>query len=148
MFRRNLRTIFCLFLVSVLLGVSASVVYAAVKSNWKNYGPINTYSYRNQASAGINNWNEVYASTWVENTDSENVPAGYMGNKARLYSSSGSLLEQSVWDYNDDPCGGFSQIAPTRSQSGTYYSKGQTKAYTGNGYNTYDTYQSPNIQKS
>lgn len=144
---KNLRTILCAFLISVFLGTSATVVYAnSVNSNDRNYGPVNGYKYYNNASV-INNTN-LCARTWVMMTEGGNqVPTGYMGGKARLYTSGGSLKRESEWIYNDQPIAGYGVYTNNYNQSGTYYSKGISAAYNGNGYTTYSTYQSPNLTR-
>ena len=88
----------------------------------------------------------VYASATVETDNKSNKPIGYMGMRARLYTSSGTLRTSSDWSYNASACYSASQFTNNVKDKGTYYSKGQVKMYNGNGYNTYTCNSSPNIQ--
>ena len=143
MVRRNLRVAFCTLMVSILLGINAMAAFAAVSSPWKNYGPYLGYSYQNRAAVGSNDG--VWARTSVQNQVSSDVPTSYMGAAAKLYNSAGQLREYTDMIYNDSPTRSMSVITANEESSGTYYSKGMTSAYHGNGYNVFSTYQSPNI---
>lgn len=143
MFKGKIKICLCTFLVSVLLGAGAAVVYASSGAT-KYYGPIYSYAYENWA--GVNSGSGVWASTYVGTQSGYgNAPAGYMGNRARLYNSSGSLKKDTGWIYNNQACGGFSELTSSYYWSGTYYSKGQTAAWEGYDYAIYLTYPSPSI---
>ena len=75
----------------------------------------------------------------------KNVPAGYMGVQARLYTSNGTLKLSSSYVYNSTAI--INELAYTSetSSSGYFYSHTQVKLYNGDGYNTYNAYKSPNI---
>lgn len=140
---RNFKVSICSFLVGILLSMGALVAYAGVaNSNYVSYGPVFGYTYKNQASISTGGTSAA-AYTWVQNYDYANVPAGYMGAKARMYNSSNVLVAQSDYLYNSSSSYGFNQMT-MRSASGTYYSKGLTQAWNGSAYNTYNTAQSPN----
>ena len=67
-----------------------------------------------------------------------------MGAYARLYRNDGSLVWDSGTYYNSGPAFSYSVPASYFYDLGwTFYSKGLTYAYNGNGYNTYSTFQSP-----
>lgn len=143
MIKRNFNVAICTLLVSILFGISAAAF--ALVSPWKYYGPIAGYSYRNQA--------EIYSTTdgavgnsYVERSDVGNVPPGYMGVQARLYDSDGYLLDYTSFSYNINTCHGMWEVTDAYDVPGWYYySKGYTKAYNGNGYNTYSTNRTPNM---
>ena len=144
MFKGNIKMGLYTFVVCLFLAMGTSVTYATItNSNYGYYGPINGYSYENQATAVANT--SAYAYTWVSTTGDDQVPAGYMAAQAKVYNSSGVLKKSSDLVYNDDPCIGYNTVTPNTIWSGTYYSKGLTKAYNGNGYDTYYTFTSPNV---
>ncbi len=146
MVKKNLKVTVCAFLVGLFMSISAVAAYAAsVYSNWGYYGPINGYSYKNQASLGNNN-GYLATGAWVYNQASGNVPAGYMGAKAQLYNSNNQLIDYSDWGYNSSSVNYFGVSISNNNYSHTYYySKGVTAAYNGNGYTSYNTFQSPNL---
>ena len=106
------------------------------------YGPINGYSYKNKGD--ISNDTRLWAGTVAHSTDG-NVPTGYIGVKSRLYKSD-ALCKSTDFIYNTSRAAGLSNSTSGDCGSGTYYSKGVSAAYNGNGYDTYNTFQSPNIQ--
>lgn len=145
LFKKNIKIGIIVFMISILLGTSVTVVYAAyASSNNRYYGPINGYEYYNCAIV----YDDASATTWVLLDQTGQVPTGYMGARARLYTSDGTLREDSGWTYSDEPLAGWYVDTDTQIWSGTYYSQGYSAAYNGNGYNTYSTYRSPNITKS
>lgn len=145
MIKKNLKVIIYSFLISVFFATSLTAIALAIpnaSSPTKRY-TVYSYTYDNMASIWI--WsNGAQARTDVDSINGT-VPAGYIGLYCRLYNSSGTLKKSSGWVYNDNPLVGFSTGTQTLNASGTYYSKGASKAYNGNGYNSYDTYQSPNL---
>ena len=144
MIRRHRKVAFIAFMVGILLGISVMVAFAAkATSTWVYYGPILGYSYQNQAT--VSNDHELWFSTYVRTQNSSSVPTGYMGALTRLYKSD-VLVASEGWAYNSGPCSGYTLVGSGYGHgSGIYYSKGKTRAYNGNGYNTFDTNQSPNI---
>lgn len=145
--RRHRNVVVRAFIVGILFGISAIVAFAAyAESNWRYYGPINGYSYKNQAVV-TNDFGYIAAETYVSNQAWAQVPTGYMGARARLYNSSGTLRASSNWFYNSQPVMSIGVGIPcNQCSSGTYYSRGLTAAYNGNGYTENTTFSSPNIQ--
>lgn len=140
---RNFKVSICSFLVGIFLSMGALVAYAGVANSvYVSYGPVLGYTYKNQASISTGG-SSAAAYTWVQNYNYANVPTGYMGAKAMMYNSAGTLVTYSDYLYNSSPSYGFNQMI-TRSASGTYYSKGLTQAWNGSSYYTYNTAQSPN----
>lgn len=84
----------------------------------------------------------------------KNIPASYVGLKARVYSSTGVLVSSSDWSYGTG-VPGFDVCASGKMNSiydptvtpnyNYYYSKGQVQYYNGNGYTTYTCKATPNI---
>ena len=134
------------FAIGVLVGLVTPVALAGTAySSWKSYGPVLGYPYRNRAfvvtSSGVGAW----AYSEVETTDGRNAPAGYMGVMENLYNGSGNLMKTRGWSYTPDASQGyFVPTTPPVTNHGNYYSKGQSRAWNGSSYNTYNTNQSPN----
>ncbi|MEW5952828.1 MAG: hypothetical protein AB1815_03590 [Bacillota bacterium] len=148
MVKRNLKVVFCTFMVGILLGISTAAYAASLSSSWKYYGPVNGYKYKNQAVVSTHSGIGVSAHTQVSSDGSGNIPIGYMGAKAMLYKENGDLWVSTSWEYNDIILYGFAKSTSVQSASSGsyYYSKGKTKAYHGDGYNEYWTFSSPNIK--
>ncbi len=108
------------------------------------YATVYNYDYAYCAKADANT-GRVRATTYLRCADG-NVPAGYLGVYARLYSESGSLKVSSGWTYNSSSASAIQTTTEYATTSGTYYSKGQVRMYNGNGYANYNTTQSPYIQ--
>jgi hypothetical protein len=144
--RRDFKVFVSTLMIGIILGSTTAVALAAVAdSNWYYYGPVNGYYYQNQSIVDTPPGGGIWAGTWVETQNSTNVPTGYMGAYSRLYNSNGVQVEKSDWVYNSSPVGGMGQNTPFDYGNGTYYSMGATAAYNGNGYTTYQAYQSPNL---
>lgn len=59
---------------------------------------------------------------------------------------SGALCDASNTVYNPVESRGYAvTLVDKNCGSGTYSSKGRTNAYNGNGYDSYDTYTTPNL---
>ena len=140
----NIRVKVSTFLLGIILGVSTMSVLAAVAyGEWGYYGPFLGINYQNQAYVGVLS-SGVYAGTKVSRNRNEsgNVPIGYMGSQARLFKND-ALYSSSTMTYNDEPLWSFSVTTGSTTNTGTYYSKGITAAYNGNGYDYYYTFASP-----
>ncbi len=142
--KHNVKPIACALLIGIFLGFTTMMAYATTTySDWKLYGPVNGYGYKNRAIAYSDNNEYVEARVVACTSNTEvSIPAGYMGVRPDIYKSDGQLMWTGTWAYNNNE---------VQSMIGTYgvgsvvaiYSKGKTAAYNGNGYNTYSTNQSP-----
>lgn len=130
------------FMASFMLSASA----LTVTNSTKKYATVLGYDYEYDCQAYCDSSN-AWAYTNVGCTDGVR-PTGYMGAYARLYSSSGTLVASGPWMYTDSPAGGISVPSSYYSTSGTFYSKGQVQIYNGDGYTTYTTTASPNVQRA
>lgn len=83
------------------------------------------------------------ASTTVGTRNGSSAPGGWMGFRARLFSSGGSLIQESVTQYNGGPSFQAS-IGTSRNAGGSWYSYGVTYGWNGSGYNAHFTFTSPN----
>jgi hypothetical protein len=88
------------------------------------------------------------AGAYIVTQNDGNAPVGYMGAKARLYNDSGVLKASSDYIYNSEESSGVGATTSPHKKAGTYYSKGLTRAYNGNGYDEYTTFQTPNAAVS
>lgn len=145
---KNLKRSFLSVILAMVLVVfvSGDIAYAAYANGSKSY--VTVYGHKYEYSSSVTSQSgEVWSHASVGSATMENLPTGYIGANARLYNSAGTLIKSSGWLYSDSACGGISNKTPTYyTNSGTYYGKGQVKMYNGNGYNTYTTTQSPNVQ--
>lgn len=133
-------------LVCATIGFSLSAwmqqaIAGQALSPWGYYGPVSGYNYQNRAEIDTNN-TSAWGYTEVETQKGANVPTGYMGTLARLYKG-GSLCSQAGYSYNDIRTSYWENEDLNDCGSGNYYSYGATRAYNGNGYNSYYTFQSP-----
>lgn len=146
---KNTRTAFLAFVIGIIFSLIITAVEAAdgsAYSNTKSYGPVNGYSYYNQAGIGVQS-GYLFAETDVTKSGGGTVPTGYMGTKVIDYRE-GYLCYSSDVYYNPVAAGAIidSQDLGVGCGDGTYYSKGITYAYNGNGYSAYNTNQSPNYE--
>lgn len=142
--------IICLTVVSCSGIVSAFAVDDAESA----YAVKTVYGHTYKYSSVIERWNssQLAARTYVGVTSGKSVPIGYIGTKAKLYSTSGVLVASAGWSYNTVACWGHS--APVYHKTSEtpkytyYYSKGQIQLYNGSGYTTYNCYASPNMSST
>lgn len=116
-------------------------------SNERNV-TVNGYDYSYWSVIGNDSPGSIFTQTTVcvdLDAGTDSVPIGYLGGQARLYSSSGVLKKSSEWEYNE--YSKYAMVLPLFSysaSSGYYYSKGQARFYTGDGYVTYACTATPN----
>ncbi|MDP2400824.1 MAG: hypothetical protein Q8M66_02495 [Actinomycetota bacterium] len=142
--RRTARMLLVGLVAGFVLG-AAIPAFAGIAYSSYGYYTVYGIGYRNRASVYTYS-DRGFAATDVFTYPAQNVPSGYMGALARLYNSSGTLVRQSTWRYNS---GSASGLGATTSDSytiptGVYYSLGQSRAWNGSGYTTYNTFRSPN----
>ncbi|OPX87833.1 MAG: hypothetical protein A4E53_02331 [Pelotomaculum sp. PtaB.Bin104] len=142
MVRKNFKSATCAFIIGLLISVNAIAFAAEVESQWLMFNDSNGNWYSNQAKA-IANINGVYGYTWMDSNNT--LPAGYLGAKACLYNSAGSLIKSSSIKYTTTSIDWVSQATSYQIWSGTYYSKGVTYYFDGDGYIAEDTLKTPNL---
>lgn len=135
---KKCKRFFSLFLVLVVTLTTSSLVYAS----WSDYKTtrLNGYTYE-YASFAATRGNTMEGSIILK--ANKNVPTGYMGAQARLYSERGTLVASSNWVYNTSPIAGYIVDSDGVTTKGNYYSYGRVKLYNGDGYNDYYAYRSP-----
>ena len=143
-----LKKLNALFILFGILGFAgASAAYASQQfSNKQDTGSVNGYSYYNRSY--VDNTYD-FAGSLAATTNGANAPVSYMGATGHLWKAGGggTLCEVGGWTYNTTAT--FQWVAQTTfgayCGAGNYWSSGFTRAYNGNGYNTYSTYESPQL---
>jgi hypothetical protein len=124
----------------------ATPAFAYTSSDFYETPKIKGYSYKFDSGVGIRNLGygveKVEADAYVECLQG-NVPIGYMGLQARLYTQYGDLVSASSMIYNDDKLAGFVVYAPGLRGGGKYYAQSRAEFYNGDGYTKYTGYKSP-----
>ena len=126
-------------------GATTGVAYAGSAYSATGYFSIAGRNYSNDAGIHTNHVNNhrAHASTGIDHSGG-NLPSGYMGALPMRRNSSGALLCQGTYYYNDGPASGISNVGCFINNHSTYSSKGATRAWNGSGYNSYWTFLSPN----
>lgn len=131
---------------AALLAYAPSAYASTAYSPYGYYGPFLGYEYYNQSYVS-NDYGQLVArsSANVYSGGNGEAPTGYMGVLPRLFKGSALCAQPSNYSYNPSPAVGYDVPVYAYCGSGSYSSYGVTKAYNGNGYNAYFTFQSPNI---
>jgi len=145
--RRGWRAITVGLVIGIVLGASVGTAYAGVAYGDKTYyGPVASRYYWNrsvvQTSPSYGAVGVIQLGKWY----GSDIPAGWGGLLARLYNDSGVLVKSSSWWYTDSPIGDggyFSVPSPHSYVHDSYYARGQTRAWNGSGYNTYNSLMTP-----
>lgn len=122
--------------------------YAASANSPDKTVTVNGYSYTYYS--GVHNNSNGTWGRGVVKLNQSYLPVGYVGINAKLYDSSGRLWSASGWSYNNNS-GNFESIVAdtiTIVSKGTYYAKSEMQFYNGNGYTTYTSNATPNLQRS
>jgi hypothetical protein len=130
-------------IVGMLLTTSG-VAFAQGIAIGNVYNYTDGYKYDNQNTIDTTAGRPAVASINVATQNGGNVPAGYMGVKAMMFYSNGSLCRAGSWTYNGSST--FSMFATTSPGCGSgpvYYSQGASAAYNGHGYDTFPSWPSP-----
>lgn len=140
--KKKLRSVLINFTVLAMLTTCA---FAAEGKSDAKTKTVNGYTYTYWSFISNNGSGRIFAQTSVTAKE-KTVPVGYFGCQARIYSSSGVLKVSSDWDYNkwEDAPGSAAYVLIEDITSGYYYSKGQARFYTGDGYDTYTCAATPN----
>jgi hypothetical protein len=141
--RRNaIRATIAAAIIGVAIGAGPGAAFADAASGWGYFGPYAGYSYKNQSLIYNSLSTHVTASTTTANQGSGNVPGGYMGADARLFTSTGALKAESGYRFTSGAAN--STTVPVQyTVHGTYYSYGVSAVYNGSGNSYVYAYQSP-----
>ncbi|WP_405111309.1 hypothetical protein MHH28_02465 [Paenibacillus sp. FSL K6-1217] len=148
MFTKKIRQVTGVLMAGFLIGSTATIASAVpLISPPKIVGPylINGQYYRYTAWSEIDRTaaNNMKSQTYINNqVEWEPVPTGYIGAETYLYKD-GALVAISPRSYNN-----FSTYAHVATEIntfgyGNYSAKGTVYAYTGNGYSSLITNQTP-----
>ena len=140
--KKKLRSVMIIFAVLAMLTTCAFATDGYSDEKTKT---VKGYTYTYWSIISNNTPERMFAQTSVTAKE-DTVPVGYFGCQARQYSSSGVLKASSDWDYNkwEDAPGSAAYVLIDDITSGYYYSKGQARFYTGDGYDTYTCAATPN----
>jgi hypothetical protein len=132
--------------VGILIPLTVTAAGAIVSSD-RYFGPIDGYSYYNQSS--LYGPSSYTAGVFMGTSNYVNAPADYIGVQAELYEPGGHSCISSTWYYMASAGGGQSNVVYGGlgycNGPSNYYSKGWTRAYNGNGYDTYGAYATPDM---
>jgi hypothetical protein len=133
-------------IAGILLSTSGVAFAQGVAQGSNYYYSDNGYPYYNYNIIDTTTGSPAYAwiDVWVD--ANYNAPAGYMGARAFMFYSNGSLCnEETSWIYNGSATAGFdTYVTPACGAGPVYYSQGQTRAWNGTGYDTFSSDKSPN----
>lgn len=146
-----LKVLFTAFMVIcvVMVGIQGNA-FAATATGSKLTATVygNIYTYVSQA---VSDSNGVSARGTIGITPGSSVKTGYLGIDAKLYTTGGSLAVSSKMTYNDRDLSQYESWTVECQETtkvGTYFAKSDFKFYNGNGYNSYTSNASPNVQRS
>lgn len=129
--------LYCILLFSV------HIIFAGSAWSPEGYFSVYGYDYSNKSyistsDSWYNGWTYIEASNKMP-------PAGYMGAQTRIYNDfNNALVASSTMTYSSYDCWSIgSDSCLENENSGSYYSKGLTKVYNGNGYKSFTSFRSP-----
>ncbi len=122
--------------------VAPAVASAGTATSSTGYYTDNGRGYFNRAEISTSVGRAI-ASSIVGTSNGQGAPGGWMGARARLFSSNGALVQESSTSYSGANAYQLS-IPTSRNAGGTWYSYGVTYGWNGSGYNAHYTFQSPN----
>ncbi|WP_028306671.1 hypothetical protein [Desulfitibacter alkalitolerans] len=140
---KKIKILTAVFIVGFLFssGLSSALASAIVGSGtWNDFTVLGKkYSQISNVYLVLDN-NDVYAHHYIYTTS--HAAVGDMGARSRLYDGSGNIVRTTAWAYNAES--GTNKVAQaytslmTGVQGQSYYSKGQGRAYNGNGYTQHE----------
>lgn len=148
MFSKKIKQVSGVLMVGFLIGITATLASAEpLRSSFKNIGPfmINGQYYRYSAWSEIDRTaaNNMKSQTYINNqVEWEAVPTGYIGAQTNLFKD-GALVASSPVYYNSFPTYAVVATEINTYGYGNYSAKGTVYAYTGNGYASLITNQTP-----
>lgn len=120
-----------------------SIVEPRVVSNSKTFS-VGGKSYTNYTSANITLSSGAYGSTTIK-SNSGAVGENRLYAHANLYNKNGQVVKTADWKSNGSSTSTLTNTTGNSFSKGTFYTKGTTKVYNGNGYTTQSANQSPNV---
>lgn len=131
--------------MGLILGFSLLALPALAGSATGAYGyyTVKDIQYKNYSYVSVDD--DAVAVSTAETYDGSQVSIGYIAACARLYDDNDSLVSSTSYSYNQSKDNSHSaQCSYSAIKSGTsYYSKGATGAFNGDGYTYYTTFASP-----
>lgn len=134
--------VFITVLYCILL-FSSHIILAG--SAWSSEATFSVYGYDYSNKSYISTSDSWYSGWTYLEALNQMPPAGYMGAQTRIYNDSNDALvalstmtysSSDYWSIGSDSCFEY-------ENSGSYYSKGLTKVFNGNGYRSVSSFRSP-----
>ncbi|MDO4394296.1 MAG: hypothetical protein Q4C80_07805 [Bacillota bacterium] len=148
MHARKRKSRFILIVITLFtLILSTTIAFAGHSYGSKMKFSAGTKSYTGQSYVFTNTWAYAYQRTCCNSSEAQ---SGWLGNKARLYYSSGTLKGSSSWNYNSSKKSKGSYLLNTwgydSPKNSSFYSKGESKGWNtkSSSYTTKPTPKSPN----
>jgi hypothetical protein len=130
------------FAAFLALGISAGSAIAGSSQSAYGYYTVNGHQYKNVAVVATqSNFAQALTQTWWS---TGSVTSGWAGARGRLFTSGGSLSCEGSNQYNTTTGERAQGFSCSRTSSGAWYSYGVSLAWTGSGYQSFYTFQSPN----
>jgi len=101
-------------------------------------------SYSNYTSVNSTLISGAYGSTTIK-SNSGSVGEGCLYAHANLYDKAGNVIKTADWRHNSSSTTSFTNKTANGMKKGTFYTKGTTKVYNGNGYTTQSANRSPDL---
>lgn len=131
------------FILFVVLVYNCFTVAAgAIVSERRAYGPVDGHSYFNWNELRNEGTNGSWGFMVAETQQGSNVPPGWIGTDALVYTESYALCEESGWSYNSVTLSGWDAgVTGIAARCGTqlYFAQGYSRAWDGTSYNTYSS---------
>lgn len=145
-YRRPLITFVTVFLIAMSGAFAVGEASAGIVNGTPKTYTVNGITYKAAAEIATDTSTHRVMSLVGAIVMNKKAPTGSIGAYAKIYNSAGDAKCTSGWKYSDAPVAvGDSFVATCeKTFSGTYYSDGQTRAWTGSSYKTYDMNKSPN----
>ena len=126
-----MRKSICILLVMMLLFITSStVVFAGVSYGSSTNFTAGSKSYTGCSYVITNTWAYAFQRTSCKTS---NASAGWLGSKARLYTSSGTLKGSSAWNYNSSTVSKGKYFLKSwgfnSSKGKSFYSYGQSRGW-------------------
>lgn len=136
----------CFSIIAVMALVLGNVSAAQAGEAFGSYTRRAVYMYTYYDRAAVNTESPAgWAYTDIYTSGYANVPAGYMGAGAQLFSADGALCKSGGVIYNTSPTSVLSVGTGRYSGPSGFFSMGVATYYNGSGYSNYFTTNSPTL---
>lgn len=142
MLKKTYKRCFSIIIALALVLINVSVVRAGIDTSPYIQHNIYSYTYNDRAVIHTSS-GTAWATTEIYTSGYTNVPIGYMGAAAQLFTAEGALCRSTSMVLNSTSTSSHAVSTATHSAASGYYSMGITAYYNGSGYNNYFTTTTP-----